>query len=159
MVVTNVQIQLASPIDLDRLLVLIVAFHQHLQKPVLSQDALRFALQFLLKDARCDFAIAKSNTGIPLAYAQIQYFYSLWSVGLEAKLEDLFVYPDMRGQGLGSKLLEFAVERAHERQCRLIGLNTNEQNSVALSLYHKQGFSSQPSQWQGGQQLWLEKSL
>jgi|GEM_PF-2556000 len=155
----NVQIQQATPIDMDRLLDLLMAFRQHLQMPVLTQDQLRSAVQILLKDPMCDFVLATSATGSGLAYTQTRYFYSLWSLGLEAKLEDLFVVPEMRGQGLGSQLLAFSIECARQRQCRLIAFNTNEKNTAARNLYTQQGFSSQPSRWQGSQQLWFEKSL
>lgn len=156
---SHVQIRLASLDDVDRLLDLITTFSEFLQSSVPPQNELQSALLFLLRDPMCDFAIATDNTGSSLAYIQIRYFYSLWSLGLEAKLEDLFVRPQVRRQGLGFKLLAFTLKRAHQRHCRLIALNTNENNLAALNLYRRQGFNNQPSLWQGGQQLWLEKSL
>lgn len=155
----KVRIQLASLMDLDDLLALLVKFREHLQIQVYSQDDLRSALQILLIDPMCDLVLVTSTTGFGLAYAQIRYFYSLWSFGLEAKLENLFVDSKVRRKGLGAKLLAFSIKRARDRHCRLIALNTNERNVAARNFYAKQGFSSQPSRWQGGQQLWLEKSL
>ncbi len=105
------------------------------------------------------FTLAIATNGSGLAYTQIRYFYSLWSLGLEAKLEDLYVRPEAREQGLGSQLLTFSIEQARQRQCRLIALNTNERNIAAQNLYTQHRFSCQPSRWQGGRQLWLEKNL
>ena len=92
-------------------------------------------------------------------YTQIRDFYSVWSQGLEAKLEDLFLIPEARGQGVGFQLLAFLIEQASRRHCRLIALNTNERNVAAKNLYIQNGFSCQPSRWRGGQQLWFERSL
>jgi putative acetyltransferase len=51
------------------------------------------------------------------------------------KLEMLFIAPEARGQGLGKKLLNHAIEHfdIHE-------LDVNEQNPQALGFYRKHGF-------------------
>ena len=51
------------------------------------------------------------------------------------KIEMLFIDPDHRGQGLGKKLLRYALE--HLNACEL---DVNEQNPQALGFYFKQGF-------------------
>jgi len=51
------------------------------------------------------------------------------------KLEMLFIAPECRGQGLGKKLLEYAIEHFGIDQ-----LDVNEQNPQALGFYIKQGF-------------------
>jgi GNAT superfamily N-acetyltransferase len=154
-----IEVRLATLRDLDSLLAMVMAFKEHLQIQDLSSTDIQTSLQILFADPMCDFAIATSSTGPGCGYAQLRYFYSLWSTGLEAKLEDLFVCPEARRQGLGSQLLAFMVECAHQRHCRLMALNTNERNLSALNLYTRQGFKSQPSRWQGGHQLWLERPL
>lgn len=52
------------------------------------------------------------------------------------KVEALFVHPDCRGQGLGSRLLREAIDRYH---CRLV--DVNEQNPQALGFYQHMGFT------------------
>lgn len=51
------------------------------------------------------------------------------------KLEMLFITPEVRGCGIGTKLLVHAVE--HWRVCRI---DVNEQNPQARSFYERQGF-------------------
>ena len=163
----NVDIKIATVADLGDLLSLVIAFKEHLQVTSPSKDDIRSTLEILLADPMCEFVmvfdrpsdLGMSKSVTPLAYAHVRYFHSLWSAGLEAQLEDLFVSPETRGRGLGAQLLTFLVEGARQRQCRLIVLNTNENNIAALNLYGQQGFSSQRSRWQGGHQLWLEKIL
>jgi putative acetyltransferase len=51
------------------------------------------------------------------------------------KIEMLFIDPDHRGQGLGKKLLRYALEHLNAYE-----LDVNEQNPQALGFYFKQGF-------------------
>jgi putative acetyltransferase len=51
------------------------------------------------------------------------------------KIEMLFIDPDHRGQGLGKKLLRYALEHLNANE-----LDVNEQNPRALGFYFKQGF-------------------
>jgi putative acetyltransferase len=51
------------------------------------------------------------------------------------KVEMLFIDPEHRGQGLGKKLLRYALENLNADQ-----LDVNEQNPQALGFYFKQGF-------------------
>jgi putative acetyltransferase len=50
------------------------------------------------------------------------------------KVEMLFIHPDYFGQGIGKRLLEYAV--AH---MNATGLDVNEQNPNAVSFYKKMG--------------------
>ncbi|MNN53622.1 putative N-acetyltransferase YjaB [compost metagenome] len=51
------------------------------------------------------------------------------------RVEMLFIDPEMRGQGLGSRLLRVAIDELHAEQ-----LDVNEQNAQALGFYLRQGF-------------------
>ncbi|KDO01641.2 MULTISPECIES: GNAT family N-acetyltransferase [Pseudomonas] len=51
------------------------------------------------------------------------------------RVEMLFIDPEARGQGLGSRLLRVAIDELHAEQ-----LDVNEQNAQALGFYLHQGF-------------------
>ncbi|QBF25602.1 GNAT family N-acetyltransferase [Pseudomonas tructae] len=51
------------------------------------------------------------------------------------RVEMLFIDPQVRGQGLGSRLLRVAIDELHAEQ-----LDVNEQNAQALGFYLRQGF-------------------
>ena len=51
------------------------------------------------------------------------------------KIEMLFIDPEHRGQGLGKKLLNYAMQHLNADE-----LDVNEQNPQALGFYFKQGF-------------------
>ena len=56
-------------------------------------------------------------------------------------MEDVYVDDSARGAGLGRALMEFATERALQRGCRRMELDTHEENEAALALYRSFGFS------------------
>jgi ribosomal protein S18 acetylase RimI-like enzyme len=151
-------IRLANKADHDVLLPLVVGFRDHFQLRSPLESDIASSLRLLLNDPDTDFIVALSGEGASLGYVQVRYRYSLWLVGFEAQLEDLFVLPSSRRGGLGLRLVEAAVVQAQKRGCRFIGLNTNERNVEAFRLYTRAGFSAARQRWQGGRQVWLERA-
>ncbi|HME69477.1 MAG TPA: GNAT family N-acetyltransferase [Myxococcota bacterium] len=152
-------IEPACNADLDDLVQLMIAFRDHLGQSQPSAAEFRASLEILLKDPDTEFLVARNADGIPLGYAQVRYRYSAWIPGLGAEIEDLFVLPLARRQGMGLELAESVTGRARQRSCRVIGLNTNERNEAALSLYQRLGFTAERASWNGSRQLWLEKCI
>jgi len=62
------------------------------------------------------------------------------SGGRVALLEDLIVEPARRRAGIGSKLLQAAIELARDTGCLRITLLTDRSNLSAQRFYQKQGF-------------------
>ena len=153
------EIRLASAADLEVLVRLAAAFRDHLGLVTPSEADLRASLARLLQDTDTEFFLAYGAGGTPLGYVQARYRYSAWVSTLEAELEDVFVLHEARRCGVGLQLVAFAITRATARGCRVIGLNTNERNAGAVALYQRLGFRAAREWWQGGQQLWLTKSL
>jgi ribosomal protein S18 acetylase RimI-like enzyme len=152
-------IRLAEPPDVEALVQLALAFRdtQRLSRP--SEVEFRASLGFLLRDPSIDFLLACGLDGKALGYLQCRYRHSAWVPGLEAEIEDLFIVAASRRRGLGMRLLEFALARAADKGCRLIGLSTNERNEAALALYRRAGFHSERANWNGGRQIWLNREL
>ncbi len=61
--------------------------------------------------------------------------------GHVAILEDMVVSKAVQDQGIGSKLVEFALEFARNKGCKRITLLTDCDNTVAHHLYRKHGFT------------------
>ena len=98
-------------------------------------------LEYLIKEQKI-FVIKNSNE--ILGYMIIDIKESIVH-GLRyrkvLKIENLGVDESTRGKGLGTKLLEFAKEKAKENNCTDIYLTVNEENEKAIKLYEKLGFS------------------
>jgi ribosomal protein S18 acetylase RimI-like enzyme len=66
---------------------------------------------------------------------------ALWSDGLDAYVEELYVAPAARRRGLGRALLEAAMDVARDRGAVHIDLFTGEDDRPARALYQRLGFS------------------
>ena len=58
-----------------------------------------------------------------------------------ALLEDMVVSPSARGSGVGSRLLQHAIQFARLSGCKRITLLTDRTNEAAQRFYQKHGFS------------------
>jgi ribosomal protein S18 acetylase RimI-like enzyme len=95
----------------------------------------------------------------PAGFAQLRFFPSVWSDGPEAYLEELYVSPARRGGGLGRALLEAAIAHARERGAVNIDLNTSEDDTVAIGLYERTGFTNREGRPDGPKMLYYEREL
>ncbi|MCM3145111.1 GNAT family N-acetyltransferase [Brevibacillus sp. MER 51] len=59
-----------------------------------------------------------------------------------ATIEGVRIASTERGQGVGSELIEWAIERAKERGCHLCQLTTDKQREDALRFYERLGFKA-----------------
>ncbi len=50
------------------------------------------------------------------------------------------IFPEHRGKGLGTRMLELAKEQARDHGCRQVSLLVFEQNEGAIELYRRHGF-------------------
>ena len=57
----------------------------------------------------------------------------------ELPIDAMIVDEDMRGKGIGTKLLEHVIDLAEENNCTGIRLTVNEENDSARKLYEKVG--------------------
>jgi len=60
--------------------------------------------------------------------------------GKRALVEAVFVDEQCRGQGIGKMLMEWAIERARQMDCRMIQLTTNKERPGAERFYKSLGF-------------------
>lgn len=153
------EIGVATEQDLDALTGLMAAFRDYLGQSDPSNHELHASITHLLTDKDTEFLVVRSQGGALLGYAQLRYRYSAWVSGLEAQLEDLYIVLPARGIQVGTRLLHGALARAAHRGARVVGLNTNECNAMAVRLYRRAGFVCERGRWEGGRQLWFERPL
>jgi GNAT superfamily N-acetyltransferase len=121
---------------------LMIAFRDHLGYAWPSDNAFLAGVERLLEDRDTEFVLAAPDDDAPPAgVAQLRFRWGLWRAGADCLVEDVFVEASARGKGVARALMEAATERARERGCRRMELDTNESNEAALALYHAFGFS------------------
>ena len=64
-----------------------------------------------------------------------------WLVGDEVHILNLAVLPEQRQNGVGRALVELVLREADEREARLITLEVRRENTAAITLYRRLGFS------------------
>jgi ribosomal protein S18 acetylase RimI-like enzyme len=127
--------------DAETIAELLVEFRDHLGRDWPSANAFHAGVERVLERGEADFLLAAPEQDEPAAaVCQLRYGFNLWRAGMECVLEDLYVRPDTRRGGFGGALVEAALERARERNCRWIELDTHEDNAPALALYERFGF-------------------
>jgi len=83
---------------------------------------------------------------------------ALWSRGQEAYLQELYVVPELRGQGIGRALLEATMAEARRAGAVGIDLNTGETDTEARGLYESAGFTNEEGPG-GPAMLFYEREL
>jgi ribosomal protein S18 acetylase RimI-like enzyme len=95
----------------------------------------------------------------PEGLALLRFRPSLWSETLDCYLEELYVVPDRRGQGLGRALMEAAMDHARERGAGYMDLGTAETDTAARALYEKLGFDNHEGKPDGPVNYFYERQL
>jgi ribosomal protein S18 acetylase RimI-like enzyme len=95
----------------------------------------------------------------PEGLAVLRFRPSLWSESLDCYLEELYVVPDRRGQGLGRALMEAAMETARAEGAGYMDLGTAETDTAARALYEKLGFSRTEGKPDGPVNYFYEREL
>ncbi|WP_028590469.1 GNAT family N-acetyltransferase [Paenibacillus massiliensis] len=59
-----------------------------------------------------------------------------------ATIEGVRTASSVRGEGMGSQLIQWAIERAKERGCHMVQLTTDKKRADALRFYERLGFTA-----------------
>jgi GNAT superfamily N-acetyltransferase len=119
-----------------------IAFRDHIGLDWPSDNAFLAGVERLIEDRDTEFLLAAADDDSPPAgVTQLRYRWGIWRAGGDCLVEDVFVLDDARGRGVARAMMELATERARERGCRRMELDTSEANEAALALYHSFGFA------------------
>jgi len=93
----------------------------------------------LLDDGRALVLLARDG-GRPIGVAYLSFQLTLEYGGRVVWLEELYVVPERRGQGIGQRLLEACLDVARARGCRAVELEVDVSHARAANLYARAGF-------------------
>jgi ribosomal protein S18 acetylase RimI-like enzyme len=94
----------------------------------------------------------------PDGLAMLRFRPSVWTERQEAYLQELYVVPLLRGQGIGEALMKAVLATCRERDAAWIELNTGETDTAARALYSKLGFTNEEGP-DGAAMLYYELEL
>ena len=108
----------------------------------------------LIADGEISVVVAGPD---PVGLAVLRFRPSLWQAALECYLEELYVVPDHRGQGIGRALMDAAIDVARREGAGDMSLATGEDDVTARALYESLGFSNRESN--GALSFFYEREL
>jgi ribosomal protein S18 acetylase RimI-like enzyme len=95
----------------------------------------------------------------PVGLSLLRLRPSPWTDGEEAYLQELYVVPARRGEGLGRALVEATIEVARAAGARSLDLNTGEADLGARALYEKLGFTNREGGADAPRMLFYEREI
>jgi ribosomal protein S18 acetylase RimI-like enzyme len=135
--VTSVRV--AGPEDAGVVADLLIAFRDWMGYPTPPDETVRTTVAKLIEDPNTVYLLAGDD-----GLAQLRFRLSAWTGVEDCWLEDVFVRDSARGAGVGRALVAEALSHARARECVRIELDVQADNTPALALYERSGFSTTP---------------
>ena len=142
---TEPVISRAGPADLDALAVLFDAYRQFYGQPSDVPRA-RDWLRSRLRVGESVVLLARRG-GAMLGFVQLYPMFSSVRTARTWILNDLFVLPATRRQGVARALLDAAAQFAREDGAAAIVLETTRDNDAARATYRAAGWREDATQW------------
>jgi GNAT superfamily N-acetyltransferase len=130
-------VRLATPGDADDLARLLDDFNLEYDTPSPGAEVLAPRVRTLLS-GESTFALLAGEP--PLAIALVTLRTNVFYAGLVALLDELYVAPAQRNQGIGTALIDRLFSEARARGVDLIEINVDEGDVDAQRFYERHGF-------------------
>ena len=152
------QVRRATPGDAGSVARLLHDFQEEFDESSPGVEALTERYEDLIRNR--DMTVLLAGDG-PDGFAQIRYRPWVYSAGPNAHsyLEELYVVPGLRGDGIGRALLEAALEMARGEGATHMELGTSTDDTAARGLYESLGFTNREGSPDGPVMLFYEREL
>jgi len=136
----------ATPADIETILTLSHAGDARgadappLDPATLGDPRYRTAFEAITSDPNHRLIVVEQS-GEVIGTLQISFVPGLSRFGAtRGMLENVHIRPDQRGNGLGSQMVQWAIERCREAGCGMVQLTSNKLRLDAHRFYKKLGF-------------------
>jgi diamine N-acetyltransferase len=130
----SIQIRKAVASDLEELYELLKEFAVFIKTP----EKLTITLEDMKKDAsifNCLLAVSENRI---IGFATYFFAYYSWT-GKSIYLDDLYVLPEYRGAGIGTKLMDTVIGIGNEEGCKKMRWQVSRWNKKAIEFYRRKG--------------------
>ena len=108
-------------------------------EPILSSNYLK-AFENITSDPNQELTIVEMN-GEKIGTFHLTFIqYLTHQGGLRAQIEAVRTNSNFRGQGIGTKVFEYIIDRARQRGCNMVQLTSDKQRPDAIKFYEAIGF-------------------
>lgn len=108
----------------------------------IDRDKLGSAMDGLLDDSRRGRILVARHDARCIGVAVLAYTWTLEHGGQSCWLDELYVEPALRGQGIGSQMLQAAYDRAAMDGCVAMDLEVEASHARVVALYLREGFQA-----------------
>ena len=150
------EVRRASPGDAPGVARLLHDFQEEFDEPSPGVEPLTERYRELIRKREMTVLLVGDG---PDGFAQLRYRPTVYSPGLYAYLEELYVVPELRGRGLGRALLETAMDTARTEGADHMELGTSETDTAARALYESVGFTNREGSPDGPVMFYYECEL
>jgi GNAT superfamily N-acetyltransferase len=135
---SQTHVRRATPTDAEVLARLLFDFNTEFQSP--TPTAEEFAVRFRRLLASPDVIVLLAGDDGPDGFALLTLRPTPYFDGPLAQLEELYVRPHLRDQGLGTALLEAAIRLVGDRDAGEVHINVDEVDTDTRRFYERHGF-------------------
>lgn len=136
----NISFKVADTSDMEILVEFIREFHEIEHLPFDSNTIRRLLATFLQDNSLGRMWLIHSSDEA-IGYIILTFGYSLEFLGRDAFIDELYIRESHRGQGAGTKALQFVAEVGPSLGVQALHLEVDQINTKAQDLYRKMGFA------------------
>ena len=93
------------------------------------------------KDANQELIVIEDKDKKIIGTLQLTYIqYLTYQGGIRAQIEAVRIHDSCRGQGVGTQLFKWAIQRTKDKGAHLLQLTTDKKRPDAIQFYEKLGF-------------------
>ncbi len=111
--------------------------YQRFYETTIAENVTAITWQRMLDNAEPINAALAWVDGVAVGMVHWIYHRSCWTVENSCYLQDLIVSPQLRGTGIGRKLIEFVYAQARADGCIKVHWLTHETNATGIQLYER----------------------
>ena len=101
------------------------------------------AFEKISHDENQELIVVEGEAGEIIGTLQLTFIqYLTYQGGIRAQIESVRIREDQTGKGVGSKLINWAVEHARTKGAHLVQLTSDKQRPDAIRFYEKLGFKA-----------------
>lgn len=145
----------ATPDDSLDLARMLDSFNREFGEATPGATVLEGRVRSFIETAAKDFILV----GRPDGFLQVSFNPSVWTPGPVGLIEELYVAPELRGQGHGRALMAAVLELASRRGASGLEVVTGEDDTAARRLYERFGFRNEIEGEENSRSLFYEREL
>jgi GNAT superfamily N-acetyltransferase len=120
-----------------------VGWFEHLKSESfeITEERVRQHISLCLADNSHSSFVAETEDSKVVGYSSVHYLPYFFLLGPEGYISELFISAEVRGQGIGTALLEQIITEAQKRGCaRLSLINSRTRESYQRKFYEQHGW-------------------